>query len=53
MKSSRIKKMFTIYREQQVISGTHYQLGIVVEDLATDEDQDINQTQVSIIRLNF
>ena len=61
--------MFTIYREQQeqwrqlrkqqedelqqVISGTHHQLSIVEDNLATDEDQAINQTQVSMIRLNF
>ena len=61
--------MFTIYREQQeqwrqlrkqqddelqqVISGTHHQLGIVEDNLATDEGQAINQTQVSMIQLNF
>ncbi|XP_074611348.1 uncharacterized protein LOC141865890 isoform X3 [Acropora palmata] len=30
---------------QQVISGTHHQLSIVEDNLATDEDQAINQTQ--------
>lgn len=33
---------------QQMISGTHYQLGNVEENLVTNECQAINQTQVSI-----
>ena len=56
--------MFKIYREQhdqwrqlrreqeddlqQMISGTHHQLGNVEENLVTNECQAINQTQVSI-----
>ena len=33
---------------QQMISGTHHQLGIVEDNLVTNECQAINQTQVSI-----
>lgn len=56
--------MFKIYRErhdqwrqlrrqqeddlQQMTSDTHHQLGIVEDNLATNESQAINQTQVSI-----
>ena len=56
--------MFKIYREQhdqwrqlrreqeddlqQMISGTHHQLGNVEENLVTNECQAINQTQVRI-----
>jgi len=33
---------------QQMISGTHHQLGIVEDNPVTKECQTINQTQVSI-----